>query len=115
MVALSERESARQCELPRARSGIRLRRGYGATKEPVARRNRAVRSGHRFYSPDVGRWCSRDPIGEEGGLNLYGFVENMGPGFVDVLGMDKYTRDCVDLMMRKLHEETEKMLFALGF
>jgi RHS repeat-associated protein len=32
--------------------------------------------GHRFYNPLLGRWQKRDPIGEMGGLNLYGFVGN---------------------------------------
>lgn len=32
--------------------------------------------GYRFYQPSTGRWLTRDPIGEEGGLNLYGFVGN---------------------------------------
>lgn len=27
--------------------------------------------GYRFYSPGIGRWINRDPIGEDGGLNLY--------------------------------------------
>jgi RHS repeat-associated protein len=31
---------------------------------------------HRYYQPSVGRWLSRDPIGENGGLNLYGYVRN---------------------------------------
>jgi hypothetical protein len=31
-------------------------------------------------------WPSRDPIGERGGLNLYGFVGNAPPHTVDVLG-----------------------------
>ena len=31
-----------------------------------------------FYNPEIGRWANRDPIGERGGLNLYGFVGN-GP------------------------------------
>ncbi len=30
----------------------------------------------RPYDPNMGRWLSRDPIGEEGGVNLYGFVGN---------------------------------------
>ena len=30
----------------------------------------------RFYSPGLGRWLSRDPIGEEGGENLYAFCKN---------------------------------------
>ena len=34
--------------------------------------------GYRFYDPLTGRWPSRDPIEEEGGVNLYGFVGNEG-------------------------------------
>ena len=32
--------------------------------------------GCRFYSPVLMRWLNRDPIEEEGGMNLYGFVRN---------------------------------------
>ena len=32
--------------------------------------------GRRYYDPVTGRWLSRDPIGEAGGINLYGFVGN---------------------------------------
>ena len=38
-----------------------------------------------FYNPSTGRWISRDPIEEQGGKNLYGFVAN------DAL--NKYDRD----------------------
>ncbi len=41
----------------------------------------------RPYDPNMGRWMSRDPIGEEGGVNLYGFVENDGVNKADFLGM----------------------------
>ncbi len=43
--------------------------------------------GYRYFDPLTGRWPSRDPIGESGGLNLYGFVGNMGPNKVDNLGL----------------------------
>jgi len=43
--------------------------------------------GYRYYDPVTGRWPSRDPIEEDGGVNLYGFVRNDGVGRVDVLGM----------------------------
>jgi hypothetical protein len=36
----------------------------------------------------VARWLSRDPIGENGGFNLYGFVGNDPVNFVDPLGLD---------------------------
>jgi RHS repeat-associated protein len=43
--------------------------------------------GYRFYDPNTGRWPSRDPIGERGGVNLYGFVGNDGVSAWDVLGL----------------------------
>jgi len=33
---------------------------------------------YRHYKAATGRWLGRDPIGDEGGVNLYGFVENDG-------------------------------------
>ncbi|WLE97272.1 MAG: RHS repeat-associated core domain-containing protein [Candidatus Electrothrix communis] len=44
--------------------------------------------GYRYYSPELGRWLSRDPIGEDGGLNLYGFVKNDSVNIIDLFGMD---------------------------
>ena len=43
--------------------------------------------GYRYLIPGLGRWASRDPIGEEGGLGLYGFVGNGGTYAIDVLGL----------------------------
>jgi RHS repeat-associated protein len=45
--------------------------------------------GYRWYDPVTGRWPSRDPIEEEGGVNLYGFVGNDGMNWVDALGQAK--------------------------
>jgi RHS repeat-associated protein len=42
--------------------------------------------GYRWYDPGTGRWPSRDPIEEGGGMNLYGFVGNSAVGFFDYLG-----------------------------
>lgn len=41
----------------------------------------------RFYSADLGRWLSRDPIEEEGGLNLYGYVLNDPINLIDPFGL----------------------------
>jgi RHS repeat-associated protein len=43
--------------------------------------------GYRYYDPMTGRWPSRDPIEEEGGVSIYGFVFNNPLFSVDVLGM----------------------------
>jgi len=42
--------------------------------------------GYRYYDPSTGRWLSRDPIGERGGLNRYAFVGNSPANFNDYLG-----------------------------
>ena len=43
--------------------------------------------GFRYYRPETGRWASRDPIEERGGVNLYGFVGNDGVGSFDTIGL----------------------------
>ncbi|MBK1884269.1 RHS repeat-associated core domain-containing protein [Luteolibacter pohnpeiensis] len=43
--------------------------------------------GYRYYLTELGRWPSRDPIEERGGINLYGFVGNNGVNWVDELGL----------------------------
>jgi RHS repeat-associated protein len=65
---------------------------------------------YRAYDPDLGRWVSRDPIEEDGGLNLYEYVENnpindkdpnglygnkgrRGPRFPRPKWVDKYSKD----------------------
>ncbi|MDX2227876.1 MAG: RHS repeat-associated core domain-containing protein [Verrucomicrobiae bacterium] len=42
--------------------------------------------GLRFYNPQTGRWLSRDPIAESGGINLYGYCLNDPVNFVDPWG-----------------------------
>jgi len=42
--------------------------------------------GYRQYSPEMGRWLSRDPIDEKGGISLYAFCNNKGVDKCDKLG-----------------------------
>ena len=51
--------------------------------------------GYRWYDPQTGRWPSRDPIEEQGGVNLYGFVGNDGIDRSDYLGWIMYYCDAV--------------------
>jgi RHS repeat-associated protein len=46
---------------------------------------------YRAYSPCLGRWLSRDPIGEAGSGNLYGFVDNRPSNSSDLLGLSNST------------------------
>ena len=42
---------------------------------------------YRNYNPETGKWQTRDPIGEEGGENLYCFIQNNPVIFVDLFGL----------------------------
>ena len=44
-------------------------------------------SGYRYYMPETGRWASRDPIEENGGENLYSFVDNNTVELIDAIGL----------------------------
>ena len=44
----------------------------------------------RAYSAEFGRWISRDPIEEEGGINLYAYVSNNPVNLVDPLGLSSH-------------------------
>jgi RHS repeat-associated protein len=43
--------------------------------------------GYRYYIPTIGSWPNRDPIGEEGLINLYAYVANDPIIEVDLLGL----------------------------
>ena len=43
--------------------------------------------GYRCYSPSTGKWISRDPLEEQGGLNLYTFVANDPVNKIDPYGL----------------------------
>ena len=49
--------------------------------------------GYRYYSPELARWLSRDPLGELGGYGLYSFVKNAPIGAVDSLGLSNQPGD----------------------
>ncbi|GBC63459.1 RHS repeat-associated core domain-containing pro tein [Desulfonema ishimotonii] len=58
--------------------------------------------GFRYYSAEIGRWISRDPLEEYGGPNMFMFAGNDGINVWDNLGLfssfcdthfDKYERD----------------------
>ena len=44
--------------------------------------------GYRYYQLITGRWLSRDPIGEKGGINPWQFCANNSANRTDLLGLD---------------------------
>jgi RHS repeat-associated protein len=55
-------------------------------EDPITRR---VLYLFRPYNPSTGGWDSRDPIEEQGGLNLYAFVANDVINSIDIFGSKK--------------------------
>jgi RHS repeat-associated protein len=64
---------------------------------------------YRAYSPTLGRWLSRDPIGEVGGLNLYGYVHGNPLNKIDTSGLMS-AADCAILqrMIDRLQGQLER-------
>jgi RHS repeat-associated protein len=58
------------------------------SSKPVMGSSELYCYGYRFYDPSSQRWLNRDPIGENGGLNLYDFVSNDPLRYIDILGLD---------------------------
>jgi RHS repeat-associated protein len=56
--------------------------------------------GYRYYDPSTGRWPNRDPIGEAGGANLYGFLDNSPPNAFDPLGLTSVHLSLVQAIAR---------------
>jgi RHS repeat-associated protein len=90
--------------LPLAPSPERVKYLYDRQGHSVTQRG-MLYYGYRYYDPVTGRWPSRDPIGERGGINLYSMVGNDAVNWVDFLGLDTYTppleKECEDDSKKK--------------
>ena len=71
-------------------SRVCRRRPRPKTQQTRGLRPRVAYYGYRYYDPQTGRWPSRDPIEEKGGVNLYGMVRNNPIRYVDRLGLEKW-------------------------
>ena len=72
--------------------------------------------GYRYYLPPLGRWTCKDPIGEEGGLNLYAMVNNYALNAIDYFGLISYI--CCDAAKiadgwKKIKAKFDTMLLGL--
>ena len=73
-------------------NGMRQVASSGRKEKTAYRGVSGLVSGRRYFSPEIGRWGNRDPIGENGGMNLCGVVGNGTINSVDVLGLILYER-----------------------
>lgn len=70
--------------------------------------------GYRHYSPRMGRWLSRDPLGEAGGFNLYAYCEGDPVNNWDYLGLDPYPIQDPRMYQAILINEGMKALMTSG-
>lgn len=63
------------CESPEA-DPEQIMPSYTFSSKEYDKETNLLYFGHRFLSPTIGRWLSRDPIGERDSGNLYMFVNN---------------------------------------
>jgi RHS repeat-associated protein len=84
---------------------------YGFSTKPQEKVTGLLYYGLRYYEPITGRWPNRDPIGEDGGMNMYGFVSNDGVGKWDYLG-NIIISDEGEEYRKKVKESLEKITGA---
>jgi RHS repeat-associated protein len=71
--------------------------------------------GYRYYNSEMGRWVTRDPIGELGGRNVYAFISNNILSKYDLLGLadckcgDKTEPECNAVVLNNGETPTQKM------
>jgi RHS repeat-associated protein len=63
--------------------------GHITQQSAVSGQSEIVLTHYRAYDPNFGKWLSADPIGERGGLNLYGYVGNDPINYNDRIGLDR--------------------------
>ncbi len=63
----------------------KVRQGTRGYRYDAETQNYYVRN--RYYLPTLGRWLTRDPIGYQGGINLYEYVQSSPVGNVDAAGL----------------------------
>ncbi len=56
-----------------------------------------AREAQAFYNPSTGRWLNRDPIGEQGGMNLFRMLNNSVIGKIDVLGREQWGDNQIEI------------------
>jgi RHS repeat-associated protein len=63
----------------------------------------------RYYDPTLGRWLTRDPIGYDGGIDVYAYCDNNPEMSVDPDGLD-----LIDTLLAPFHAWKDRQLAAVS-
>ncbi|MEK6589051.1 MAG: RHS repeat-associated core domain-containing protein, partial [Nitrospinota bacterium] len=72
------------------RYGNKVKNSYTYTCREYDRETELYYYRARYYDAKVGRFINRDPIGFEGGINLYVYVGNNPVSYIDPLGLLRF-------------------------
>jgi RHS repeat-associated protein len=90
--AIAAPKSPPEGPAPSQVSNTRIKESLEESPDNQSNRAGVAYYGYRYYDPVTGRWPSRDPIEERGGINLYGFVGNDSVNSIDLLGEFSFWR-----------------------
>ncbi len=76
---------------------------FGYTGHYTHAKSGLVLAPYRAYDAGLGRWLSRDPIAENGGINLYGYVGGDPANRYDLLGLAWTPNPLGGLMIKVAH------------
>ncbi|MDT8391569.1 MAG: RHS repeat-associated core domain-containing protein [Lentisphaeria bacterium] len=92
--------------------GLRLRRPQN--RKSCRRHFTVYTTGLRSYSPVLGRWINRDPIGEMGGENLYLLINNSPIIEIDLLGLSLFPKVDVSPIINALKSKVTAITCSKG-
>lgn len=66
--------------------------------------------GYRDYSPEIGRWTAKDPIGfSSGDIDFFGYVQNNPVNWIDPNGLLGIPISAIKNALKKVHEKVGRL------
>jgi RHS repeat-associated protein len=87
-----------------------LEQSFGFSTKRYDAQTGLIEYGFRRYAPAIGRWTTRDPLGEAGGMNLYAFVGNNPVNWVDPWGLKIDNSKCNKPVYYKHEDSIEPLV-----
>jgi RHS repeat-associated protein len=86
-------------------TGPTINRGFTYTSRPWHGRSGLYYYRARWYSPELGRFLTPDPVGPSGGVNLYAYVRNDPTNFFDPWGLTQMDIDVATEVIKEMQTD----------